>query len=94
MLIIIIIIIIIIVQTVEQVQELRTAIKLKPLQGAMLNMALTEPERFAREYPKTKAFIEERQSSIALVVNIESQVSFIIIIIIIIMFGFKIIFQT
>ena len=57
----------------EQVQELRTAIKLKPLQGAVLKLAMTDPERFAREYPKTKAFIEERQSSIALVVNIESQ---------------------
>ncbi len=60
-------------ETVEQVQELRKAVKLKPLQGALLKVAMEDPERFAREHPKTKAFIEARQKHIALVINIESK---------------------
>merc|ERR1711953_1477333 len=34
---------------------------------------MEEPERFAQEHPKTKAFVEERQSPIALVINVESK---------------------
>ena len=53
--------------------ELRKAVKLKPLQGALLHTAMTDPARFAREHPDTKAFVEARQAPIALVINIESQ---------------------
>ena len=60
-------------ETVEEVQELRKAVKLKPLQGALLRTAMEEPERFAREHGQTKAFIEGRQNPCALVINVESQ---------------------
>lgn len=60
-------------ETVEQVKELRRAVKLKPLQGELLELAMEEPERFEREHPKTAAFVKERNAHVALVLNIESR---------------------
>ena len=62
-------------ETVAEVQELRKAVKLKPLQGELLRVAMSEPERFAREHPKTKAFVDRKQQPCALVINVESQVA-------------------
>ena len=60
-------------ETVKEVQELRKAVKLKPLQGELLRVALNEPERFELEHGATKAFIDGRQKACALVINVESQ---------------------
>ena len=53
-------------ETVDQVQELRKAVKLKPLQGELLRTAIEEPEQFAREHQRTKEFIEGRQYTFGL----------------------------
>ena len=60
-------------ETVAEVQELRSGVKLKPLQGELLRTAIDDPESFARSHPQTKALVETRQSSCALVINVESQ---------------------
>ena len=60
-------------ETVAEVHELRKGVKLKPLQGELLRTAMEAPEKFARSHARTKAYIEARQSSCALVVNVESQ---------------------
>jgi len=60
-------------ETTEEVDELRKAVKLKPLQGKLLRTAMTDPERFAREHAQTRAFIDRRQQPCALVINVESQ---------------------
>lgn len=61
------------IETVDQARELRRAVKLKPLQGELLELAMDEPERFAREHPRTAALVAERNASTALVLNIESR---------------------
>lgn len=60
-------------ETVEQVKELRRAVRLRPLQGELLELAVEEPERFERDHPKTAAFVKERNAHVALVLNIESR---------------------
>lgn len=60
-------------EEVEQVQELRKACKLKPLQGERLRQAMEDPVRFAAEFPDTDAFVKSRGDRIALVINVESQ---------------------
>eukprot|EP00966_Prymnesium_polylepis_P021330 490519-Prymnesium_polylepis.1 len=59
-------------ETVEQAEELRRAVKLRPLQGERLELAMRQPEQFAEESPRTAAFIAERNAPLALVLNIES----------------------
>jgi len=60
-------------ETVEQVRELRRAVKLKPLQGELLALAMDHPAEFEASHPKTAAFVEEKNRKIALVLNIESE---------------------
>jgi 2-keto-3-deoxy-L-rhamnonate aldolase RhmA len=60
-------------ETVEQVEELRSAVKLRPLQGALLHKALSSPAALARSHPKTARRVREQNAELALVVNIESQ---------------------
>jgi len=60
-------------ETVEQVHDLRRAVKMKPLQGELLELAMSDPAKFEEENPKTAAFIKERNAHVALVLNIESR---------------------
>mmetsp|Transcript_72668 Transcript_72668/g.133089 ORF Transcript_72668/g.133089 Transcript_72668/m.133089 type:complete len:270 (-) Transcript_72668:29-838(-) len=60
-------------ETVEQVIELKSAVKLKPLQGALMRMALAEPELFKTEHPRTAEEVSRRNSATALVINVESK---------------------
>lgn len=60
-------------ETVEQLKELRRAVKLKPLQGELLELAMEDYEKFKKENPKTAAMLEERNGNKALVLNIESR---------------------
>lgn len=60
-------------ETVEQVLELKSAVKLKPIQGALLRQALDDPKKFAVEHEKTAQELAKRNAPTALVVNIESR---------------------
>ena len=60
-------------EEVEQVVELRKAVKLKPLQGEILSLALDKPDVFVKEKPHTASYLAQKNSSIALVINGESQ---------------------
>ena len=60
-------------ETVEQADELRSAVKLKPLQGVVLKSALEDPDGFARSHPVTAAKVHAQNKEVALVLNIESQ---------------------
>jgi 2-keto-3-deoxy-L-rhamnonate aldolase RhmA len=60
-------------ETVEQVMELRSAVKLKPLQGALLQRALTDEAGFRQSHPATAKRVDANNAECALVVNIESQ---------------------
>lgn len=60
-------------ETVEQVKELRRAIKLRPLQGELLELAMEHPARFEKEHPTTAKFVADRNKPLGFVLNIESQ---------------------
>lgn len=60
-------------ETVEQVLELKSAVKLKPIQGEMLRKALDDPKQFEIDHEKTAKELAKRNAPTALVVNIESQ---------------------
>eukprot|EP00746_Dinoflagellata_sp_MGD_P027732 gnl/MRDRNA2_/MRDRNA2_165477_c0_seq1.p1 gnl/MRDRNA2_/MRDRNA2_165477_c0~~gnl/MRDRNA2_/MRDRNA2_165477_c0_seq1.p1 ORF type:complete len:277 (-),score=60.59 gnl/MRDRNA2_/MRDRNA2_165477_c0_seq1:6-836(-) len=60
-------------ETVEQVIELKRAVKLKPLQGELLKKAIDDPERFEKEHVKTANEVAKRNAPFALVINVESK---------------------
>lgn len=60
-------------ETVEQVLELKSAVKLKPLQGSLLRKALDDPKQFEADHATTAQELAQRNNSKALVINIESR---------------------
>jgi len=60
-------------ETVEQVLELKSAVKLKPIQGELLRKALDDPKQFEIDHERTAKELAKRNAPMALVLNIESQ---------------------
>ena len=59
-------------EEVAQVVELRRGVKMKPLQGAVLDDAERDPAAFAAKLPRTAEFLK-RNENVAVVVNVESR---------------------